>query len=497
MGQNLRFSPLEWDEVNKIFNFGGYGATGLLLEALTTTGNVFYVDNSNGQAFDGLGSQGKSPSNPLKTIDYAIGRCTANNGDIIIAMPGHAENVSSAAAITFDVAGVKLISIGDGADRPTLTFNSTDNSAYVAISADSVGIYNILGVCGDDALTKAFYVTGADCTIDITWRDPANVEAARCVLGGTGADRLKVNLKYEGDAITGNACVAPIQLNGTDGAEINVNFFGIASTAVVNFITNACTNIVVKGYAYNAGVTDYSKLVVDTVGTSNWAAEIFDGAAGHRVFGGSGGGFGTEDLSTVVSDLIVVQSDVKVVISDYAALGAQVTTLTSKVSDLTILVSDLTIQASNITTAVSDFTVQVSDISSDLTAIETDTAKISSDLIVSQSDLKSTLSDLKILDAIVDAMVLVVSDIGSDVTAIEVDTAKTTSDLIVTQSDVKAIGSDLIVTNAIIDTIASDLVSVNARVTTIASDIVANRTAWNTFETIVSDFVVKYTSDNP
>jgi len=65
-------------------------------------------------------------------------------------------------------------------------------------------------------------------------------------------------------------------------------------------------------------------------------------------------------------------------------------------------------------------------------------------------------------------------------------------------SDVKVINSDLIVTNAIIDTIASDLVSVNARVVALASDLlVFTGTTWAAFETSLSDFVVKYTSDNP
>jgi len=505
MGQNLRYSPLEWDEKLKVYNFGGYGATGLLLEALTTTGNVFYVDNGNTQSFNGSGDWGRSPSKPLQSIDWAIGRCTANNGDLIVVMPGHAENVTTAAAITFDVAGVKLIGIGEGAARPTLTFNSADNSAYVLVSAASVGIFNILGVCGDDGLTKAFSVTGADCTLDITWRDPANVEAARCILGGTGADRIKIRLKYEGDAATGNACVAPIQLNGTNEGDIEVNFFGIASTAVVNFITTACTGIRVKGFFYNEGTTNLTKNVVDTIGTSQWAVNGFDGSAGCWFSGGDNLTVAKDDLSVVASDLVVVQSDVKVVISDLANMDTQISDLADHVSDLTILVSDLTIQASDLTTAVSDFALLTSDIQSDLTVIETKATTIASDLVVTQSDVKTIQSDLVLMVATIsdlesDLTVIEtrLSDIGSDVHAIETDTIAIASDLVVVMSDVKVINSDLIVTNAIIDTIASDLVSVNARVVALASDLlVFTGTTWAAFETSLSDFVVKYTSDNP
>jgi len=48
-----------------------------------------------------------------------------------------------------------------------------------------------------------------------------------------------------------------------------------------------------------------------------------------------------------------------------------------------------------------------------------------------------------------------------------------------------------------VDTIASDLVVTNAIVDTIASDLIVFYAAWETFETIMSDFVVKYASDVP
>lgn len=498
MGQGIRFSPLEYDQDKRLFDFGGSGVTGLLIAAMNTTGNVFYVDNGNGQAFDGMGDQGRAPTRPLKTLDYAVGRCTANNGDFIIVMPGHAENVSSAGAITCDVAGVTIIGLGEGAARPTFTWNSADNSATWDISAASVGIYNILGICGDDGLTKAFNVTAPDVTIDITWRDPANVEAARCILGNASADRLTIKLKYEGDAVTGNACVAPIQLVGTDGAEIDINFYGIASTAVVNFITTACLNINVRGYMYNSGTTDYSKLVVATIGGCTWSADIFDGAAGHKVIGGSGGAFGTEDVSAIASDLVVTQSDVKVIVSDWATFTTQVSDLTTAVSDIQKPISDLIIAASDTVTAVSDFAVLTSDIQSDLTVIETKATKISSDLIVVQpkittiaSDLVVVMSDVKNVNA--DTIV-----IGSDILDVLSDLVVVVSDTTKIESDLADVQSDLVVMDAIIDTIASDLVSVNARVVALASDfLVYTGTTFAAFETILSDFVVKYASDVP
>ena len=58
-------------------------------EANFTTGNIFFVDSGSATGADSVGA-GRNPDLPFLTIDYAVGQCTANNGDYIIAMPGHA-----------------------------------------------------------------------------------------------------------------------------------------------------------------------------------------------------------------------------------------------------------------------------------------------------------------------------------------------------------------------------------------------------------------------
>jgi len=85
-------------------------------------GKVFYVNNSTVLAENGVGGSDGNPGTlqrPFSTIDYAIGRCTAGRGDIILVMPGHAETVTSATMINMDVAGVAIIGLGTGSSRPT------------------------------------------------------------------------------------------------------------------------------------------------------------------------------------------------------------------------------------------------------------------------------------------------------------------------------------------------------------------------------------------
>lgn len=103
--------------------------------------NVFWVDSN-------IGSDGNKGtfSAPFATLDYAIGRCTANNGDIIMLAEGHSENISSAAAVNVDVDGISIIGVGTGNNRPTFTFD-TSTSATFAVNADDVYIYNLQFLC--------------------------------------------------------------------------------------------------------------------------------------------------------------------------------------------------------------------------------------------------------------------------------------------------------------------------------------------------------------
>ena len=254
--------------------------------------NVLWVSSTEARTGRGTFTE------PFATIDAAINSAVA--GDIILVKPGHVETLVAAGAITMDVAGVSIVGLGTGNNRPVLTCTpaavGTNNITW---SAANCSFENIVCVAGLDAITNPFNISGAGAYLDIEWQDgSATIEAETVVLTTAAADKLNVNLKYLGFT-AGNACVAPIKLVGCTDGRINVDFYGVASTAVVNFITTLSTNIDVRGYAYNSGTTDGSKLVVDTVGSSLWYAEIDDGAAGTKFSGGSGSALAADDLSAV------------------------------------------------------------------------------------------------------------------------------------------------------------------------------------------------------
>lgn len=105
-----------------------------------TTGNYFFVDS--GASGTSNGNLCTSPSEPCATIDGAVGKCTASNGDVIIVMPGHAENISAATSLVVDVAGVSIIGLGNGSNRPVLSFTATAGS--IEMDAANTRLSNVV-----------------------------------------------------------------------------------------------------------------------------------------------------------------------------------------------------------------------------------------------------------------------------------------------------------------------------------------------------------------
>jgi hypothetical protein len=101
-----------------------------------TTGEMFFVCSVTGT--DAAGG-GNNPDAPLATLDYAIGLCTASKGDQIILMPGHAETTT---AIALDKAGVKILGLGYGRNRPTLTA-TTDATDLLNVTAANCELENV------------------------------------------------------------------------------------------------------------------------------------------------------------------------------------------------------------------------------------------------------------------------------------------------------------------------------------------------------------------
>lgn len=227
----------------------------------TTTGGRFSIEDkslSTGARFfvhSGLGSDaasyGSSPDAPCATIDYAVGQCAASKNDIIYVMPGHAETISSAGAIAVDIAGISIIGLGNGANRPTITWGNT--AATIAISAANVTIKNIVTKVSVDEVVSMILVTGANVTLDgVDFVETTSVQAIQWLLTTAAADYLTIKNCFHQQLNASAADQKWIQLVGTDCTRILDNtFFIVGKAATGSHLISGSTAVVYCEIARN------------------------------------------------------------------------------------------------------------------------------------------------------------------------------------------------------------------------------------------------------
>lgn len=275
---------------------------------------VLYVHSGTGDS----GFLGETPDAPCATLDQAVNNATASTNAIIVVMPGHAETISGAAGAAIDKIGLTIVCLGEGARKPTFSFSATDSTITMSAASCQILGYPIF-IATIDSVVSGLVISAANCRADIEFRDTsASVEFVRGVLTTAAADHLVLNVIHKGFA-GGNAGVNVVRLVGSDNVKVNIDAYGIFSTAAVEFLTTACLNVEVTGSVYNIGSTDQSKLVVDTVTGSDWSAVLWDAAAGAKVSGGDGAALAVDDVSAVTADTEAILTDAEAILADTAA----------------------------------------------------------------------------------------------------------------------------------------------------------------------------------
>jgi hypothetical protein len=139
------------------------GGLSSIVDVVRYPSNVFYVDSTDSDASDTSG-YGTHPDKPFATIDFAVGQCTASQGDLIVVLPGHAETVSAAAGLDLDVAGITILGVGHGVDQPTVTFD-TATTADMDVDAASIVVENIHFKANYADVAAAIDVNATDFTL--------------------------------------------------------------------------------------------------------------------------------------------------------------------------------------------------------------------------------------------------------------------------------------------------------------------------------------------
>lgn len=244
-------------------------------------GKVFYVCSSSVVAAQGVGASdsnsGLTPETPLSTIAQALTNCTASRGDKIVLLPGHAETITAAAGIDLNVAGVEIIGVGKGAQRPTITY-TTANTATLRIKAVDVSIKNVLFVGNFLAIAAAIVLTTAKNAVidECEFRDNSSVlgfvKAVQTSTTDNDADGLTVtNCKMFGTGTTAATCL-------------------VNTAGVVDRLTVEDNVVLVQGTTGTTGVLllSTSKAVTSASIAHNVAQSLYTGSAGCLIVGAAG-----------------------------------------------------------------------------------------------------------------------------------------------------------------------------------------------------------------
>lgn len=243
-------------------------------------GTAFYVDSVSGSN----SNSGRSWSEALATIDYAVGLCTASAGDVIYVAPRHVETITAAAGIDLDVAGITIIGLGKGPLRPTITF-STIATADMDVDAANITIRNLRFIGAVAALAGAIDVNAAGFTMedcDFYCSAAAN-HVLVAVITDAAAGFLAIRrcgfyFEYD-NAVTPlimtTASTVAIRLVGADKSIIEDSYIeGNFTVAAIDALTTACRQVrIVRNFIRNVQTTNIAGVIDLVAATTGVVAQ--------------------------------------------------------------------------------------------------------------------------------------------------------------------------------------------------------------------------------
>jgi hypothetical protein len=233
-------------------------------------GNVFWVDSGyTGGASDG------SFKRPFITLErmFNSGKLTASNGDVVYLKPGHTETIATATTWSFDLAGVSVIGLGVGAQRPLFTFTTATTSTIPVSVADAM-IANCVFSANFDSVVAVFTLTAAVnfTLVSCKFKDTSATDVSFVNL----VDTSTVDNAADGLTILGcewltedNASATVLKADATvDSVRIEgcrFNLYGAAANAGTIAIVAAdkqLTNLVVKDNVIRNQAVDAAGILI-------------------------------------------------------------------------------------------------------------------------------------------------------------------------------------------------------------------------------------------
>lgn len=238
----------------------------------------------------------------VTTLNAGVARARSGRGDTVLLLPGHTENLATADAVSSLATGVRIIGLGEGSNRPALTWSAA-GSTFLFDQANTTIENCRLFLAGPHAAGSALTVAA-----------PITVSAAGCAIRrcqiffGFDADQiitLGINVTAADFSFEDNKCYGNVaaeitaantfmRLTGADRVSIKRNYIAGAlatdTDGLIETLTTLSANIEITDnviYSNGAGSTCCIDLGADLVNTGilqrNLCIVDADGTAGSVV----------------------------------------------------------------------------------------------------------------------------------------------------------------------------------------------------------------------
>lgn len=192
------------------------------------------------------------------TVNAALGQVRSGYGDVVVCLPGHTENISSADHWSALKAGTRIVGMGIGTSRPTFTWTIATSTVLLDVADVSIEncILQLEPTTGTVTVAAPITISAAGCALIgnlIKFGTDANNKVTVGITTTASADDLRI----EGNvcvAATAAECTTFMDLIGCDRLVMRDNMFKGATSAagvgIVRFATTASTDILLERNTY-------------------------------------------------------------------------------------------------------------------------------------------------------------------------------------------------------------------------------------------------------
>lgn len=214
------------------------------------------------------------------TLAAGIAKCRPGKGDVVIVLPGHTENITSATYLSGLVAGSQIIGVAPFLSGLMPTFTFTNTAAQFNLSAANVTMTGLKFAVGVDAVVNYVTVSGASNYIGGNYFQMGTASATdmqTAMVIATGATNLVLEgNRFESTGTSVNVAAITASGTGLDGLTMNGNYFyaNCPTTGVVNFTGTGVNVNVSNNFLYNADATPFGFRVTDTAWIMNFVGNM-------------------------------------------------------------------------------------------------------------------------------------------------------------------------------------------------------------------------------